>query len=150
GDRLMYRLAYRNFSDHEALAVNHSITAGSSVGVRWYELRPDASHNLAIFQQGTYAPDSDFRWMGSIAMDQAGNMALGFSRSGTAINPEIHFTGRLAGDAPGLMTREKARLSTARDRRPAAISRVGAITVRWPSTQATIARSGTRTNTFPV
>src|SRR5437588_5845109 len=104
GDRLMYRLAYRNFSDHEALAVNHSITAGSSVGVRWYELRPDASHNLAIFQQGTYAPDSDFRWMGSIAMDQAGNMALGFSRSGTAINPEIHFTGRLAGDAPGLMT----------------------------------------------
>ncbi|TLY66965.1 MAG: hypothetical protein E6K47_12410, partial [Gammaproteobacteria bacterium] len=40
GDRLMYRLAYRNFSDHEALVVNHSVTAGSSVGVRWYELRP--------------------------------------------------------------------------------------------------------------
>jgi len=100
----MYRLAYRNFSDHEALVVNHSITAGSSVGVRWYELRPDASHNLAVFQQGTYAPDSDYRWMGSIAMDQAGNMALGFSRSGTAINPEIHFTGRLAGDTLGQMT----------------------------------------------
>src|SRR5438105_1380517 len=104
GDRLMYRLAYRNFSDHEALVVNHSITAGSSVGLRWYELRPDASHNLAIFQQGTYAPDSDYRWMGSIAMDQAGNMALGFSRSGTTLNPAIHFTGRLAGDAPGLMS----------------------------------------------
>src|SRR5437870_2158395 len=104
GDRLMYRLAYRNFSDHEALVVNHSITAGSSVGVRWYELRPDASHSLAIFQQGTYAPDSDYRWMGSIAMDQAGNMALGFSRSGTAIQPEIHFTGRLAGDTLGQMT----------------------------------------------
>src|SRR5881275_149475 len=104
GDRLMYRLAYRNFSDHEALVVNHSITAGSSVGVRWYELRPDASHNLTIFQQGTYAPDSDYRWMGSIAMDQAGNMALGFSRSGTAVNPEIHFTGRLAGDTLGQMT----------------------------------------------
>src|SRR5205814_1958170 len=103
-DRLMYRLAYRNFSDHEALVVNHSITAGSSVGVRWYELRPDASHNLTIFQQGTYAPDSDYRWMGSIAMDQAGNMALGFSRSGTAINPEIHFTARLAGDTLGQMT----------------------------------------------
>ncbi len=38
-DRLMYRLAYRNFGDHESLVVNHSITAGSSVGVRWYELR---------------------------------------------------------------------------------------------------------------
>src|SRR5213079_2251687 len=103
-DRLMYRLAYRNFGDHESLVVDHSVTAGSSTGVRWYELRPDPSHNLSIFQQGTYAPDSNYRWMGSIAMDQAGNMALGFSRSGTAINPEIHFTGRLAGDALGLMT----------------------------------------------
>ncbi len=38
-DRLMYRLAYRNFGNHEALVVNHSVTAGSSVGVRWYEIR---------------------------------------------------------------------------------------------------------------
>ena len=104
GDRLMFRLAYRNFSDHESLIVNHSVTAGSSVGVRWYELRPDASRNLTIYQQGTYAPDSDYRWMGSMAMDQAGNMALGFSLSGTTLHPEIHFTGRLAGDALGMMT----------------------------------------------
>ena len=32
GDRLMYRLAYRNFGDHESLVVNHSVTAGSSTG----------------------------------------------------------------------------------------------------------------------
>jgi hypothetical protein len=38
-DRLMYRLAYRNFGDHESLVVNNSVTAGTSVGVRWYELR---------------------------------------------------------------------------------------------------------------
>src|SRR6202030_4867666 len=38
-DRLMYRLAYRNLGDHESLLVNHSVTAGSSVGVRWDELR---------------------------------------------------------------------------------------------------------------
>src|SRR6185295_17530249 len=38
-DRLMYRAAYRNFGDHEALVVNHSVTVGSSVGLRWYELR---------------------------------------------------------------------------------------------------------------
>src|SRR5262249_12247124 len=103
-DRMMYRLAYRNFGDHEALVVNHSVTAGSGVGVRWYELRPDASHNLSVFQQGTYAPDSAFRWMGSIAMDQVGNMGLGFSVSGSSIHPEIHYTGRLAGDAAGTMT----------------------------------------------
>src|SRR5579864_4956663 len=39
GDRLMFRLAYRNFGDHEALVVNHSITANQSVAVRWYEFR---------------------------------------------------------------------------------------------------------------
>ena len=103
-DRVMFRLAYRNFGDHEALVVNHSVTAGSSTGVRWYELRPNASHALSIFQQGTYAPDSNYRWMGSIAMDQSGNMALGFSVSGSALKPEIHYTGRLVGDAAGTMT----------------------------------------------
>ena len=79
-DRLMYRLAYRNFGDHESLVVNHSVIAGSSVGVRWYELRA-AAGALSIFQQGTYAPDSNYRWMGSIAMDAAGNIGLGYSVS---------------------------------------------------------------------
>jgi hypothetical protein len=102
-DRLMYRNVYRNFGDHQSLVVNHSITAGSGVGLRWYELRLDASGNPSIFQQGTYAPDSNFRWMGSIAMDKAGDMALGFSLSGSTLHPEIHYTGRLAGDPAGQM-----------------------------------------------
>src|SRR5262249_10982648 len=33
GDRMMHRLAYRNLGDHEALVTNHSVVAGSSVGV---------------------------------------------------------------------------------------------------------------------
>ncbi|HEY4886906.1 MAG TPA: pre-peptidase C-terminal domain-containing protein [Myxococcales bacterium] len=102
-DRLMFRLAYRNFADHEALVVNHSITAGSSTGVRWYEVRV-AGGTPSIFQQGTYAPDASYRWMGSIALDQAGNMGLGFSTSSSSLHPEIRYTGRLAGDAPGQMT----------------------------------------------
>jgi len=102
GDRLMYRLAYRNFGDHEALVVNHSVTAGTGVGVRWYELRTPGT-TPTVFQQGTYAPDSNYRWMGSIAMDQSGNMALGFSLSGSALNPQIHYTGRLATSPAGVM-----------------------------------------------
>ncbi len=102
-DRLMYRLAYRNFGNHESLVLNHSIAAGSSSGVRWYELRI-ASGAPTLFQQGTYAPDANWRWMGSIAMDQAGNMGLGYSVSGSGISPQIHYTGRLAGDALGTMT----------------------------------------------
>src|SRR2546428_8626517 len=54
--RVMYRLPLSNFGDHEALVVNHSVTAGSSTGVRWYELPPNGG-NLTVFQQGTYAPD---------------------------------------------------------------------------------------------
>lgn len=125
-DRLMYRLAYRNFGDHEALVVNHSVTSGSSVGIRWYELRPDASRALSLFQSGTYAPDANFRWMGSMAMDQSGNMALGFSVSSTSLHPEVHYTGRLAGDAAGTMTQgEGAMIDGAGSQTGSSLSRWG-------------------------
>src|SRR5207245_2422473 len=102
-DRVMYRLAYRNFGGHEALVVNHSVTAGSSTGIRWYELRPSGG-NLTLFQQGTYAPDASYRWMGSIAMDQAGGIGLGFSVSSSSLKPQVHYTGRLASDPAGQMS----------------------------------------------
>jgi len=102
-DRLMYRAAYRNFGDHEAIVVNHAVTAGSSVGLRWYELR-GVTTAPSLFQAGTFAPDAAFRWMGSAAMDQTGNIAIGYSVSSSAINPQIRITGRLAGDPAGSMT----------------------------------------------
>ena len=109
-DRLMYRLAYRNFGDHESLVVNHSVSVGGRgqakrVGVRWYELR---SPNAApiVFQQGTFSPDSTYRWMGSIAMDKVGNMLLGYSASSGSVFPSIRYTGRLVTDALGTMEAE--------------------------------------------
>src|SRR6185369_9879957 len=93
-ERLMYRLAYRNFGDHEALVVNHSVTAGSSVGVRWYELRNVSAGTPTLFQQGTYAPDSGYRWMGSTAMDHDGNLAVGYSLSSSSLHPAIRFAAR--------------------------------------------------------
>lgn len=104
-DRPMYRLAYRNFGDHEAMVVNHTVDVDGSnhAGVRWYELRRSGSA-WSIFQQGTYEPDANHRWMGSIAMDGAGNIALGYSVSGASIFPSIRYTGRLAGDPLGVMT----------------------------------------------
>ena len=106
-DRLMYRLAYRNFGDHEALVVNHSVTVGTSVGVRWYEIRSPGT-SPTIFQQGTFAPDANFRWMGSAAMDHVGNLAVGYSVSSTAINPGIRFTGRAPADPLGTLGTELA------------------------------------------
>jgi hypothetical protein len=106
-DRVMFRLAYRNFGDHESLVTNDAVTSGSSVGIRWYELR-NVSGTPSVFQQGTYAPDATFRWMGSIAMDNVGNIGLGFSASSSSIHPQIRITGRLAGDSAGTMTQSES------------------------------------------
>ncbi len=113
GDRLMYRLAYRHFADgHEAIVANHSVNAGNGVaGVRWYELRNPTGNTMAagtpvLYQQGTYAPNSTYRWMGSMAMDKVGNIAVGYSVSSTAIHPGIRYTGRAPGDPLGLLGAE--------------------------------------------
>jgi fibronectin type 3 domain-containing protein len=116
GDRLMYRLAYRNFGDHESLVVNHSVAVATgpgkgnqSVGLRWYELRNPGGVPSA-YQQGTFAPDSTFRWMGSIAMDQAGDIAIGYSASSSLTKPGKRYTGRVPGDPLGTMQAETTAL----------------------------------------
>ena len=105
-DRLMYRLAYRNFGTHESLVTNHSVTAGGAPsGVRWYELR-NPGGTPSLFQQGTFSPDATARWMGSIAMDQQGNMLLGYSASSSSVRPSVRITGRAVSDAPSTMQAE--------------------------------------------
>jgi hypothetical protein len=101
-DRLMFRLAYRNFGDHESLFVNHTVAGGALGGVRWYEIRNPQS-TPTVFQQGTIVdPNVDY-WLGSVASDKAGNLAIGFSASGKAINPSIYIAGRAPGDASGVL-----------------------------------------------
>lgn len=101
---LMHRLQYRNFGSHESMIVNHTVEAGyeNHACIRWYELRK-SGNNWQIHQQGTYAPDSLHRWNGSMAMDGNGNIALGYSLSGSTIHPSIAVTGRRSFDPPGLM-----------------------------------------------
>jgi hypothetical protein len=111
-DRLMYRLAYRNFGTYEALVVNHSVKVSGNNrnqvdGVRWYELR-SPGQTPTVFQQGTYSPDSTNRWMGSIAMDKQGNIAMGYSVSSASVFPSVRYTGRLVTDPPGTMALETA------------------------------------------
>lgn len=104
-DRLMFRLQFRKFNDHWSMVCNHSVNAGSSVaGVRWYELRKTTGA-WSVFQQATYAPsDGHSRWMGSMAMDSAGSIALGYSISSSTLYPSIRYTGRLSSDPPNQMT----------------------------------------------
>src|SRR5882762_2482766 len=113
GDRPMYRLAYRNFGDHDALVFNQSVAAGSSVGLRWYELRSPLAGAFTLYQQGTFAPDSTYRWMGSAAMDQVGDIAVGYSASSSSLFPAIRYTGRTPSDALGTMRAETSLLAGA-------------------------------------
>lgn len=113
-DRLMFRLQYRNMGTHEAMAVGHTVNvadSGNRAGTRWYELRR-AGGPWGIHQQGTYAgddpsTDDEHRWMGSVALNGSGDLALGSSVSndGTTF-PSIRYTGRMASDPPGVVRPE--------------------------------------------
>ena len=75
--------------------------------LRWYEVR-NLSAAPTIYQQGTYNPSTDNRWMASIAMDQAGDIGLGYSVSSSTVSPSIRYTGRLSGDPLGTMPQGEA------------------------------------------
>jgi len=102
----MNRLQYRRFADgHESLVANHTVgvgTSGNQAAIRWYEIR-NLSTTPTIYQQGTYQPDTNNRWMASIAMDQAGDIGLGYSVSSSTVSPSIRYTGRLASDPLGTL-----------------------------------------------
>ena len=103
--RLMFALPFRKFSDHWAMVCNSTVNVGSDVaGIRWYELRSDGASAWTVYQQGTYSPDNNGRWMGSINIDANNSIALGYSISSTTIYPSIRYTGRLDGDPLGQMT----------------------------------------------
>jgi hypothetical protein len=112
GDRLMFRLPYRNFGDHESLLVTHSVAPGksskASAAVRWYELRatPPGSA-FSLYQSGTFQNKATSLWMGSVGMDKQGDIALGMSASSTALDPSVWYTGRVPGDPLGKMETAK-------------------------------------------
>jgi hypothetical protein len=109
GDRLMFRMNYRNFGTYASVLLNHTVQADTRSGIRWYELRIPKGGDPSIYQQGTYAPTDGptnplWRWMGSIAQDKKGDIAAGFSASGPNDYPSVRYTGRNAGDPLGQMT----------------------------------------------
>ena len=108
GDRLMFRNAYRRFGDgHESMFNNYTVSANSVAGVRWFELRRTQPGNWVKAQESTYQPDTTWRWMGSIASDNQGNVALGFSASSSSISPQIRYAGRLLTDPVNTLSGEQ-------------------------------------------
>ena len=118
-DRLMFRLAYRNFGNgDERMVVNHAVMvnqtrkprSAGNAAVRWYEIR-NMSNTPSIYQQSSYSPDTKFRWMGSAAMDKQGNMAMGYSVSSSSDKPSLAYATRLATHALGVLSGETSIVS---------------------------------------
>ena len=107
----MWRLPYRRFTSHEVLVGNFTVDAGAGqAGIRWFELRRTTG-DWFLYQEGTFAPDSLQRWIGSIAMDGSGNIALGYSVSGPTIFPDLRYTTRRESDPPGVLGSEAVLVS---------------------------------------
>ena len=106
GDKIMARVVYRRVTlgrtSYESVVAVHSIdTEAAGGGVRWYEFRVNPDRSLRLFQQGTYAPDGNYRWMASPAIDQAGNIGIGYSFGSPSGFAGQRFAGRLRADPPG-------------------------------------------------
>ncbi len=108
-DRIMFRLAYRNYGSSETLVLNHTVNAAVNpsyrAGVRFYELTrsaPNAAFTIA--EQQTFsglAGDAESRWMGSVSMNFQGDIALGYSVSSSTVNPSIRYAAKLFTDPSG-------------------------------------------------
>ena len=109
GDRLMFRLGYRKFGDgHESVVGTYNVSSGGVSGIRWFELRNVSSGPEVVYQESTYQPDTTWRWLGSAAMDNDGNIAIGYSVSSASVFPGIRYAGRLATDPLNALTQGEA------------------------------------------
>ena len=113
----MYRAVYRNFGSYESVLLSGPVLpsgsggSGSNTAERWYELRgintSGGTGTPTVYQQSTYSPDTSlYRWMGSIAQDNQGNMLMGYSGSSSSVFPSVYITGRVPTDALNTMESE--------------------------------------------
>ena len=104
GDKMMARLVYRRIGNRESIVATHSVnTSAGGGGVRWYEFRVGATRAVRLHQQGTFAPDSFFRWLPSAAIDAMGNIGIGYSFGGSPNFAGQRFAARLSSDPPGVL-----------------------------------------------
>ena len=91
---------YRNFGTYQTIVCCHTVDvdATNHAGIRWYELRKTPpSTTWTVRQTGTYAPDANSRWMGSIMLNANNKIGLGYSISSSSMYPGIRYTGQTAG-----------------------------------------------------
>ncbi len=131
GDRIMQKVQYRKVGAAESLWVVHTTcgptsdtngacaTSTTTTQPQWAQIKvTGGTIATAPVQQQIFAPDTTYyRWMGSLAVDNQGNMALGYSKSrpgstATALNPSIFYAGRKVTDTLGQLPQTEVALAT--------------------------------------
>ncbi len=106
GGVLTYRAPWRKWVGYNSVVLNFGVKISATQrSIRWCELRQNQNTNVwSLYQEGTYSPDSHSRWLGSIAMDDNGSIALCYAKSSSSVSPSLCYTGRLASDPLGTMS----------------------------------------------
>ncbi|MEZ5333240.1 MAG: hypothetical protein R2991_14640 [Thermoanaerobaculia bacterium] len=87
---VMLRASYRNFGNREVILGTFQVDAGDfqdHVAQRWFEARRTGGGAFALFQEGTYAPDAEHRFIGATAMDRRGDILLSYNVSSESVYP---------------------------------------------------------------
>lgn len=166
GDRLMLRLQYFNRGGTETLTSCHTVNAGTipapglsptvaeyRAATRYYILeKTSPGGSWSVQDQGTFSPDTTERWMGSTAVDNAGNLAVGYSTSSTSVFPSIAYAGRLLSDPPGTLAQGEATMFAGTGVQLDTVNRWGDYTAMCldPADDATFWYTNQYYNTSPV
>lgn len=114
-NRALRQLHYRATDEGtQSMVLNQVVDAGAGIGgIRWWEIFHDGTAEgggWGLRQDSTYSPDGTFRFMGSMAINGNGDIALGYSASSETEFPSIRVTARAAGDPLNQMTMEETTL----------------------------------------
>ena len=114
--RTMMQNQYSHIGGVESLWDSHTVGASgatsSQSAVRYYQVKVTGGTVEANPTQAfTYSPDATVnRFLPSVAVDRAGNLAIGYSATSSTLNPAIRYAGRLAGDPVNSITQTETTL----------------------------------------
>ena len=103
---VLSNLLFYDFGNHQSIVGSFAVDAdgANKAGVHWFELKRINDGSWFTFQEGTFSPDDDHRWLGAAAADGSGNIALAYSVSGGTQFPGLRYVGRRESDPPGTLS----------------------------------------------
>lgn len=136
-DRGMVQAQYRNLNGVESLWFNHTTgttSASTPTGSQWAQINVTGGTAVSppvqqqIFNNGT---DGLNRFMGSLAVDGSGNMALGYTAENSTTNPDIRYAGRLSSDTLSTLPQTEVSMLNGVTRESPGNNCGGAACTRW-------------------